>query len=586
MGFKLVRYFFLGLISLVICGGARAQTAPTFTQIIVFGDSLSDDGNVAQRVNDAFGFRYPSSNFNYSDYRFTNSNQDTPSGTAFDGVWHEQLARDYLSLAKATYSLGGGTDYAFGGATTQNGTQTRTVVNNPTPFGGGTYSITIDNMGKQVDDYLTAHPAADGSALFAVWGGGNDLFDDHTSTNVSAAAGRMGALITRLANAGARNFIVPNVPPLGAVPNSFGDAQKVAELNQASSDYRDQLNSVLASVKSTLATGGITIQVYQLDIWYDLIRLLAQPGTYGFTDVVDPGKGNSGNPDQYLFWDDIHPTTAGHHQIAGVAYNLLSGQIPALGKATNVSTRGFVGTGEQVLIGGLIINGSVSKQVLVRALGPSLAPFGINGTLADPTLTVYDSSNSVVATNDNWKSSQQAAIQATGYAPGNDSEAAAIVTLAPGNYTVVVSGVGNTTGISLFDAYDRNTAADSTFHNVSTRGFAGTGDQQLIGGFIVASGEPPLVVVRAIGPTLASFGITQPLADPVITLYDANGVALASNDDWQTNHPTAVKASLLQPPDTKESAIVIALPAGNYTAIVGGKNGTTGVALVEAYRLQ
>jgi len=148
--------------------------------------------------------------------------------------------------------------------------------------------------------------------------------------------------------------------------------------------YRNDLNSVIASTKSALASGGISIQVYAFDVWLDVIRVLGQPSKYGFINVTDSAQGNSSvNPDQYLFWDDIHPTTAGHHQLAGEATRLLSGEIGPLGEAGNISTRGMVGTGEDVLIGGFIITGSDSKKVLVRAIGPSLASFGISGVLTD-----------------------------------------------------------------------------------------------------------------------------------------------------------------------------------------------------------
>src|SRR5881227_1747811 len=130
--------------------------APVFTQVIVFGDSLSDDGNIAHRVRDTVGFSYPSSNFNYSNFRFTDDTYTSPAANLYTGTWHEQLARTFLSLPVATNSLDSGTDYAFGGATTQDGTQQRTVINNPVPFSGGDFTITIDNVGKQVADYLAS----------------------------------------------------------------------------------------------------------------------------------------------------------------------------------------------------------------------------------------------------------------------------------------------------------------------------------------------------------------------------------------------------------------------------------------------
>ena len=559
--------------------------ALAFTQVIVFGDSLSDDGNIAHRARDLVGFSYPSSNFNYSDYRFTDDTNTSPAANLYTGTWHEQLAKTFLTLAKATNSLDGGTDYAFGGATTKNGTQDRTIINNPFPFSGGDFTITIDNMGKQITDYLASH-TLDANALYILWGGGNDLFDDHSAQSVIDTANRVGVLIQRLANAGARNFLVPNVPPLGAVPNSFGDPNRVAELDLASANYRVRLNSVVAAVVSGYAGNGITIHVYGLDVWVDLIRVLGQPLRYGFVNTTVPAQDQSGvNPDTYLFWDDIHPTTGGHHQLASEANRLLSGQVAPVAKATNISTRGMVGTGEDVLIGGFIISGSQPKKVIVRALGPTLGTFGVSGALTDPTITVINSSNVVVASNDDWRNTQAAQIAASGFAPPNDLESAIIATLPPGSYSAVVNGKNGGTGIGLVDVYELD-ATTSIFQDLSTRGFVGTGDNALIGGLIIGNGEQPVIVVRAIGPTLGSFGITQPLQDPTLEVRNSNGGLISFDNDWQDNTPTAVKAALLQPQDSRESAVVLSLPAGNYSAIVRGKNGTTGVALVEAYRLQ
>ena len=245
----------------------------------------------------------------------------------------------------------------------------------------------------------------------------------------------------------------------------------------------------------------------------------------------------------------------------------------------------MIGTGEDVLIAGFVISGSQPKKVIVRALGPTLSNFGVNGTLADPTIAIVNSSNVVVGSNDNWRNTQEAQIAASGFAPPNDLESAIIATLPPGSYSAVVTGKNGGIGIGLVDVYQLD-ASTSIFQNLSTRGFVGTGDNVLIGGLIVGNGEQPVIVVRAIGPTLSSFGITQPLQDPTLEVRDANGGLISFENDWQDNTPTAVKAALLQPQDSRESAVVLSLPAGNYTAIVRGKNGTTGVALVEAYRLQ
>ena len=208
------------LLALSASASSLAQTPPAFTQVVVFGDSLSDTGNIRDRTGDESGgmVDYPSHTFNYSNGRFTNDNDTDPLRTTYTGVWHEQLAQTFLGLPAATYSLGGGVNYAFGGATTNNGTHDEVAVS--TPFGDIT--ITVDDMGKQMDDYLASH-AVDPNALYIVWGGGNDLRNDDSAANVTATAARATALVGRLANAGAQYIMVPNVPPLGDIPRYLDD---------------------------------------------------------------------------------------------------------------------------------------------------------------------------------------------------------------------------------------------------------------------------------------------------------------------------------------------------------------------------
>jgi hypothetical protein len=174
----------------------------------------------------------------------------------------------------------------------------------------------------------------------------------------------------------------------------------------------------------------------------------------------------------------------------------------------------------------------------------------------------------------------------TGLAPSDDSESAIIATLPPGQYTAQLAGKDNTTGNGVVEVYDIEPGTDSVLANVSTRGFVGTGDNVMIGGVIIASGDSPIMVFRAMGPSLTSMGILEPLMDPTISLRDVNGAELAFNDDWKQPRIQAVRATNLAPTDDRESVIVHAfLPPGNYTAIVRGKNDTTGVAVVEAYRI-
>ncbi|MDQ3546680.1 MAG: aryl-sulfate sulfotransferase, partial [Verrucomicrobiota bacterium] len=254
----------------------------------------------------------------------------------------------------------------------------------------------------------------------------------------------------------------------------------------------------------------------------------------------------------------------------------------------NISTRGNVGPGDDALIGGFIVSGSDSKKVALRLLGPSLNISYLTKNLADPVITLHDSTGAVIATNDNWQDDAGAAeLTANGLAPNDPSEAATIQTLAPGAYTVVGTGKGADVGIALVEVYDLSPEADAKLANISTRGNVGTGDNVLIPGFILGDVEKTTVIVRAIGPSLSGSGVANPLADPTLTVYDSNGAALASNNDWQDAvYANDISSLGLAPTDPLESAIILHLPAGAYTAIVSGANGETGLGLVEVYDLQ
>ncbi|MDQ3116175.1 MAG: hypothetical protein M3Q86_06135, partial [Verrucomicrobiota bacterium] len=207
------------------------------------------------------------------------------------------------------------------------------------------------------------------------------------------------------------------------------------------------------------------------------------------------------------------------------------------------------------------------------------------GTLADPVLELYQG-DVLIMSNDNWKTTQQTEIEATGLAPTDDLESAILATLAPGDYTVVLQGQNASTGIGLFEAYDLQTEIPSTLANTSTRGLVQTGDDVLIGGFIIGNGGSETVVVRAIGPSLADAGVADPLADPTLDLYDGNGVLLRSDDNWREEQESLIQSTGLAPTNDLESAVIRSLTPGNYTAVVRGKDGGTGVALVEVYNLQ
>jgi hypothetical protein len=260
----------------------------------------------------------------------------------------------------------------------------------------------------------------------------------------------------------------------------------------------------------------------------------------------------------------------------------------------NISTRMNVGTNDNVLIGGIIIQGTAPKKVIIRAIGAELTQRGVPGALQDPTLELHNGSGALIGQNDNWgttirggviTSDQVAEIQASGLAPDDSHESAIISTLQPGNYTAIVRGVSNTTGIALVEVYDLDTTANANLANISTRGFVQTGDSVMIGGLIILGSTPQNVIVRVIGPELTARGVTGALQDPTLELHDGSGNLIAFNDNWKDSQRTEITATGLPPTDDRESAIVTTLPPGNYTAIVHGANGTTGVALVEVYKL-
>ena len=256
------------------------------------------------------------------------------------------------------------------------------------------------------------------------------------------------------------------------------------------------------------------------------------------------------------------------------------------------------------MIGGFIIQGTERKTVIIRALGPELTQFGVPNVLLNPTLELHNGTGAVLASNDNWQTtviggiivgSQVQQIINSGHAPMDPRESAIIASLPAGNYTAIVRGVSDTRGVGLVEVYDLSPDTDSTMNNISTRSFVQTNDNVMIGGFILSGNRPKRVIIRAIGPELAQFGVPNVLAYPTLELHDGTGALIAFNNNWQTtiiggiimnDQVMQILNSGHVPTDGRESAIIANLPAGNYTAIVRGVNGTTGVALVEVYDLQ
>jgi hypothetical protein len=271
----------------------------------------------------------------------------------------------------------------------------------------------------------------------------------------------------------------------------------------------------------------------------------------------------------------------------------------------NLSGRGMV-TASQALISGFVVGGSGPKQVLVRGVGPALAALGVSDALAAPVLQLFDGNGNLLLTNNGWGgngvlSAAFAQVGAFGFA-ANSLDTAAVATLQPGAYTVVVSGSGGTSGVALAEVYDMTLdplLATQRLVNISTRSQIGTGSDILIAGFVITGTVPKQVLIRGDGPALAAFGVKTALSDPFLSLFDSNGTLVAENDNWGSPLPligtpatpdaiatagVEAGAFALQPGST-DAAILLTLAPGSYTAQVSGVAGATGVGLVEIYEI-
>jgi hypothetical protein len=272
--------------------------------------------------------------------------------------------------------------------------------------------------------------------------------------------------------------------------------------------------------------------------------------------------------------------------VHAVAYDAVVVRITGRDALANLSTRVQVGAANNVAIAGFIVTGNSGKQIVVRGLGPSLAAAGVQVPLSDPMIELYDAGGSLLSSNNDWQNTQGQALRDANLAPSNDLESAILTTLAPGAYTVVLRGNAGASGIGLVELYDLQVSASSKLANLSTRGLVGPGQSVMIGGTIVTGQDKARVAFRALGPSLSAVGIGNAMSDPQLDLFDGNGTRIASNNDWKDSQQAAIANAGLALANDLESAIIIDLAPGNYTAVVSGVNGATGVALVEAYHLQ
>ncbi len=268
---------------------------------------------------------------------------------------------------------------------------------------------------------------------------------------------------------------------------------------------------------------------------------------------------------------------------------------PAPALLLNLSTRLEIpqpALGQDVtsVIGGFIIGGNVGRKIVIRALGPSLAVFGLT-PLPNPTLELHDATGAIIASNDNWMDTQEGEITESGLAPGNELESTILIVLPPGSYTAVVRGIpdaglpATATGTALVEIYDISLTLGKGIDNMSTRGPVQRTADPMITGFIIATGPEDTLVLRALGPSLVAAGLFG-LEDPRLELFDGDGNLLASNDNWQESQAAEIEATGLAPADPLEAAILITLPRGAYTAILSPVDGVAhGVALAELYKL-
>jgi hypothetical protein len=258
------------------------------------------------------------------------------------------------------------------------------------------------------------------------------------------------------------------------------------------------------------------------------------------------------------------------------------------GVLRNLSTRALVGVGGNNMIAGFVVGGTVPKQLLVRAVGPALTVFGVSGALPTTQLSIY-SGSTLVDSNTGWSSdpTNAAAVTAAEFASGafalpiGSADSALVSNFAPGAYTALVSGVGSDTGVGLVEVYDLDSLqlfSSQKLINVSTRGNVGTGSNILIGGFSFNGAAPKRLLIRAAGPGLTSLGVTGALAAPHLVLVDNAGSPIRENFAWQTG-------AFLFGNGSADSAILMVLPPGNYTAEVSGVGATTGIALIEVYEV-
>jgi len=563
-------------------GGIRSAGVLTLTDCIISGNQsvgsefLGGHGGGVLNESGTMMIRRCTISNNSASY-FTGSSGDIPNGSG-GGVFNEpggSLTITDSTISGNSCSVHDGFDLNFGAG-----------------GGGG-----IDNGGSMaVRNCTISGNSVDGTGMVIMYGGGIRNFGNlqiASSTiaynSVSGENGAFGGGIYGFASTRTDSSIIAlNSAPTG--PDFTGGVA-------LQSNGYNIIGNNADAVISSQPTDQIGTPVAPID---PLLGPLANNGGPTLTHALQAGspaidRGDpAAPPEDQRGYGRVGVPDVGAFEYGAVATIL-----------ANISTRAFVQTGDNVMIGGFIVQGTEPKRVIIRAIGPELGapPYNVPNALANPTLELHDGTGALIASNDNWQhtiiggiitSDQRGDIRNSGYAPGDGRESAIIAELPAGSYTAIVRGVDDTTGVALAEVYDLSTDSNLTLGNISTRSFVHTGDNVMIGGFIVQGTASKRVIVRAIGPELTRYGVPNAMANPTLELHDSTGALIATNDNWRTtiiggiittNQVREITASGLAPADLRESAIIAELPAGNYTAIVHGVNNTTGVGLVEVYDL-
>jgi Calx-beta domain-containing protein len=556
-------------------------------------------------------------------------NTDANGNADFSTAFVVGVATGQVITATATSATDGTSEFSIATPVNRSSIQFHATSSKITE-GAGSVSITVSrtnaDLGAASVHFATADDSATAGADYTAAAGDLDFAAGETSktiiipilndkiaegpevftvvlsnpTNGAILQAPTGHTVTIVDNDPEPSITIDDAPAVlegnsGTTPSTFTVSLSSASVDAVSVHYLTVDNTTTTGIDYTAVAGTLTFAPGETS---KTITVLVIGDTAGEADEVfrmvlsNPGNAslarNFGNGS--ILNDDGAPTpTASASATPTISPTPTASPTPSpAARAQNLSTRLNVGSGEQQAIAGFIVTGDAPKKVIIRALGPSLTQFGLAGVLSDPFLELHGPAGELIATNDNWRDMQEAQIQATHVPPLDDHESAIVVSLPAGNYTAVIRGNQEGSGIGVVEIYDLDSPnSSSRLANISTRGNVGTESNVVIAGFILGGGDSS-VVLRGIGPSLANAGVLSPLPDPTLQLHDADGALIFSDDNWRDDPQQAVlvNAAGLAPTDDREAGMALTLSPGHYTVMLAGKSTSTGVGLVEVYNLQ